>query len=87
MEIKSLASVSFEAIFEAFSSAFSDYEMQLRKVELAAMLRRRGFDPGLSFAAFDGDAITAFTLNGIGWFDGKYTAYDTGTGTLPQYRG
>ena len=51
------------------------------------MLKRRGFDPRLSFAAFDGDRIAAFTLNGIGNYDGLPTAYDTGTGTLEAYRG
>lgn len=42
--------------------------------------------PG-SFAAFDGAQIAAFTLNGIGNFNGVPTAYDTGTGTLKEYRG
>ena len=51
------------------------------------MLKRRGFDPGLSFSALDGDRIIAFTCNGIGYFNGVLTAYDTGTGTLKEYRG
>ena len=56
--------------------------MQLNAEQLRAMLTRRGFDPTLSFAAFDGAQIAAFTLNGIGNFNGVPTAYDTGTGTL-----
>ena len=36
--------------------------------------------PRLSFAAFDGERIAAFTLNGRGNFNGLPTAYDTGTG-------
>ncbi|MCC8035259.1 MAG: GNAT family N-acetyltransferase [Rikenellaceae bacterium] len=87
MEIKPLACEPFDSLFGAFASAFADYEMQLDKEGFAAMLRRRGFDPALSFAAFDGGRIVAFTLNGTGQFDGKYTAYDTGTGTLKVYRG
>jgi ribosomal protein S18 acetylase RimI-like enzyme len=51
------------------------------------MLKRRGFNPDLSFAAFEGNKIIAFTLNGIGYFNGILTAYDTGTGTLKEYRG
>ena len=43
--------------------------------------------PGLSFAAFEGEEIVAFTFNGIGEFNGIRTAYDTGTGTVPEYRG
>lgn len=87
MEIKSLADTGFEALFRAFSAAFADYEMQLNETQLRRMLKRRGFNPRLSFAAFDGDRIAAFTLNGIGTYDSLPTAYDTGTGTLEAYRG
>ncbi len=87
MEIKSLDKIEFDTIFKAFSEAFSNYEIQLDKQELQTMLKRRGFTPHLSFAAFDKEQIVAFTLNGIGNFNGIPTAYDTGTGTLEQYRG
>lgn len=87
MEIKSLNKVHFDTIYKAFEQAFADYEMQLDKTQLQVMLKRRGFNPDLSFAAFDKDEVVAFTLNGIGHFNGVPTAYDTGTGTLKQYRG
>lgn len=87
MEIKSLANIDFNTIFNGFSRAFADYEMQLNRVQLEAMLKRRGFNPDISFAAFEGDQIIAFTLNGTGYFNGIPTAYDTGTGTLKEYRG
>ncbi|MCD8102491.1 MAG: GNAT family N-acetyltransferase [Alistipes sp.] len=87
MEIRSLAGTGHEKIYASFSRAFADYEMQLDSGQLAAMLRRRGFDPELSFAAFDGEDIVAFTLNGTGSFGGLPTAYDTGTGTVGEYRG
>ncbi len=87
MEIKSLGSTSFDTLFKAFSRAFAEYEIQPDKTELQAMFKRRGFLPDLSFAAFEGDEIVAFTCNGIGNFEGVPTAYDTGTGTLKEYRG
>lgn len=87
MKYKSLAETSFDELFEAFEQAFADYEMQLNKVEHLAMLKRRGYNPELSFAAFDEDKIVSFTCNGIGNFNGTLTAYDTGTGTLKEYRG
>lgn len=87
MKIKSLGNTSFGELFEAFQQAFADYELQLNKDEHLAMLKRRGFDPALSFAAFDEDNIVSFTCNGIGNFYGVSTAYDTGTGTLKAYRG
>jgi ribosomal protein S18 acetylase RimI-like enzyme len=41
----------------------------------------------LSFGAFDGDKLVAFTFNGTGNFQNTPTAYDTGTGTIAEYRG
>lgn len=87
MEIKSLADTDFDTLFRAFDRAFADYDIRLNATQLRAMLKRRGFDPELSFAAFDGNAIAAFTLNGTGSFNGLPTAYDTGTGTRKEYRG
>jgi len=85
--IKSLEKITFNSLFIAFNDAFRDYEMQVNKEELHIMIHRRGFVPELSFGAFEDDKIIAFTLNGIGFFNGVKTAYDTGTGTLKEYRG
>ena len=66
IEIKNLEGISFEQIYTAFKSAFSDYEISVDKTELKSMLKRRGFNPALSFGAFYDDNIVAFTFNGIG---------------------
>lgn len=87
MIIKSLTNIDFGTIFKAFSKAFADYDIQLNEYELMTMWKRRGSNPDLSFAAFNGKEIAAFTLNGIGNFNGRKMAYDTGTGTLKEYRG
>ncbi|WP_052248392.1 GNAT family N-acetyltransferase [Chryseobacterium taiwanense] len=87
MEIKSLSNISSDVLFDTFQKAFAAYEMQLKKEELLEMLKRRGFTPELSFAAFDGDVMVSFTFNGIDTFNGVQTAYDTGTGTLKEYQG
>lgn len=85
--IKSLERVSNKVLFEAFQRAFKDYEMQLSQDELLTMLHRRGFDPHLSFGAFEGEKLLSFTFNGTGRFNDQLTAYDTGTGTIKEYRG
>ncbi|TAJ13862.1 GNAT family N-acetyltransferase [Marinilabiliaceae bacterium JC017] len=85
--IKPLKEISFDKMFEAFSEAFKDYEVQLTKEELQTMLQRRGFVPELSFGLFIDDQLISFTCNGIGSFNGIKTAYDTGTGTIKEYRG
>ncbi|MDR1756367.1 MAG: GNAT family N-acetyltransferase [Culturomica sp.] len=87
MEIKSLGQTDVETIFKAFSQAFADYDVQVNREQLRAMWKRRGFSPDLSFAAFEGKEMVSFTLNGVGYFDGISTAYDTGTGTLKEHRG
>jgi ribosomal protein S18 acetylase RimI-like enzyme len=87
MEIKSLENTDFEVIFKAFSQAFADYEILINADELKRMLKRRGYNSKLSFAAFEKDKIIAFTLNGVGNFNGHKMGYDTGTGTLKEYRG
>jgi ribosomal protein S18 acetylase RimI-like enzyme len=87
MEIRSLGKTDPETIIIAFRNAFADYDIQLNANELKTMWKRRGFNPDLSFAAFEGENIVAFTLNGIGKYNGLKMAYDTGTGTLKEYRG
>lgn len=87
IEIKSLDRTSFDDIYIAFQEAFKDYEMQLNKKELQVMLLRRGFVPDLSFGAFENNTLISFTFNGIDLYQGLKTAYDTGTGTLKEYRG
>lgn len=85
--IKSLEALSFDQLYQAFSTAFVDYEMQLTFEQFQRMILRRGFVSELSFGAFDNDVLVSFTLNGIGMHQGVKTAYDTGTGTVKAYRG
>lgn len=87
MEIRDLGNCDFDTLFRGFERAFEDYEIRFEKEEVRSMLKRRGYNPGLSFAFFEGDDIVAFTLNGIGLYNGIPTAYDTGTGTAKEYRG
>lgn len=85
--IRSLEKVSNEVLYEAFQEAFKDYEIQLSQAELLKMLHRRGFTAHLSFGAFSGKKLVSFTFNGTGSFNNVHTAYDTGTGTIEEYRG
>ena len=86
--IKQLSKTSIKTIHEAFSKAFSDYvePFDLTQEQLQYMIERRGCDFNLSFGAFDNDELIGFTLNGIGQWNGKLTAYDTGTGIIKEYR-
>ncbi|MCI5757386.1 MAG: hypothetical protein MR037_04050 [Bacteroidales bacterium] len=49
----------FEVFFHGFEKAFADYEIRFEKNEVRAMLKRCGYNPQLSFAAFDDGEIVA----------------------------
>jgi len=87
IEILNLAGLGSGSLFTTFSQAFAGYEITLNQQEFRKMLFRRGFDAALSFGAFDNGRLVSFILNGIGSFNGRATAYDTGTGTVKEYRG
>lgn len=82
-----LDSCTFDELYATFSAAFADYEVQVDEPGLRRMLRRRGFDPALSFGLRMDGRLVSFTFNGIGDFAGERCAYDSGTGTLPDFRG
>ncbi len=87
MVFTSLSDIHLTNIIEAFQKAFCDYTVKFDSREIESMLKRRGFCQELSFAAFENDEISAFVLNGVGFYNGKLCCYDCGTGTLPEYRG
>lgn len=88
MKIQSLEGVPIKEIHRAFTRAFSDYvePFNLTVKQLQHTLHRRGFNDYLSFAAFSNGEIVGFTLNGSGQWNGKATAYDTGTGVQRSHR-
>jgi GNAT superfamily N-acetyltransferase len=86
-KITSLGTTSFDEIFACNLSAFKDYPFQWSREDLQKAIHRRGFDPSLSFGAFHNSELVSFTLNGVGYCGDLKTAYDTGTGTIPEHRG
>jgi len=87
MEIKSLDGVDSKVLYQAFVNAFTDYDAPTPdKAGFDTMLARRGFNAALSFGAFEGGELVSFTFNGTGLYNKTATAYDTGTGTIPEYR-
>ena len=79
--IDRLSGISIETIHSTFVKAFSDYDepIKLSVHQLKYMIERRGVNLDLSFGAFFNDELIGFTLNGIGDWNGKLTAYDSGT--------
>lgn len=72
----SLDNCSFEVLFDAFNTAFADYDApSINFLELKQMWERRGMNAKLSFSAFDDGKLASFTLTGIGIWNGLCTAY------------
>jgi len=86
--IKSLGSTSVKIIYQAFLNAFSDYveELSTSYEQFKYMIERRGCNLELSFGAFTDDRLVGFTLNAVGMWNQKLTAYDTGTGIIQEFR-
>ncbi|MBI9039547.1 MAG: GNAT family N-acetyltransferase [Bacteroidales bacterium] len=88
ININSLSNTSLTEIYKTFVEAFSDYQVKFNPSydDFLFMMNRRGMNRDLSFGAFENQRLLGFTLNGIGLWNGLPTAYDTGTGTIPDYR-
>jgi ribosomal protein S18 acetylase RimI-like enzyme len=87
-EFRTLEAVTMEDLHAIFLEAFSDYlvKMDVPFWKFETMARRRGMVPEMSVGAFAQDRLVGFILNGVRLWDGKTTAYDTGTGVVPEYR-
>lgn len=83
-----LENISIETLHKTFLNAFSDYQvkMDLPLFKFEYMLQRRGYVAKSSIGAFNDETLVGFVLNGVRNWDGKLTAYDTGTGVIETYR-
>ena len=84
----SLENQNFEKLYGTFIKAFSDYRVPINvsAESLENNLKRRGYCPGASICACDGNEMVGFLLNSVRQWNGKTTAYDTGTGVVKRYR-
>jgi len=78
----------FPRLYRATHAAFSDYAVPYQTEEdgLRRMFLINGVRFDFSVGAFNGDEIIGFTVNGIGDWNGMRTAYDSGTGVVPESR-
>ena len=84
-----LSDEDFDSLHECFLLAFSDYEVDMRmsREQFQQRLARDGVRLDLTAAAFEGERMIGFCLNGLGEWQGKTTAYDAGMAIIPGYRG
>lgn len=89
MIVKPLHTINFSTIIECFTTAFENYYVTIptdhdyfKKRWEAAKVNYE-----LSYGMFDGDHLVGFIINAIDTRNGFLTAYNTGTGVIPAYRG
>ena len=84
-----LTAADFSTLYACFLKAFSDYQvdMQMSEQQFAQRLTRDGVQLEVSTGAFDDDRMIGFYINAVDDWQGKRTAYDAGTGIVPDYRG
>jgi len=89
MLIKSVEDFELQEFTTCFNDAFSDYVIPFHASpeKLAEKFAAAGVNYQLSFGAFDHDKQVAFVMHGIGERNGERTAFNTGTGVVPLYRG
>jgi ribosomal protein S18 acetylase RimI-like enzyme len=88
MEIKLLKNTKIEIIYEAFISAFSDYEVKihLTLTDFQNMFKTRSLRLEYSFGCFIDDKLIGFILCGFRDINGCKFLYDGGTGVNREYR-
>jgi ribosomal protein S18 acetylase RimI-like enzyme len=84
-----LSASDLPSLYDCFLEAFSDYQvnMQVSREQFEQRLVRDGVQLEISAGAFDDGKMIGFYINAVGLWQEKQTAYDAGTGVIPEYRG
>lgn len=89
MQIRTLNNTTLQQVVDCLYEAFQAYFVPVTNdvVYWQKRLEVANYQPDISVGVFDGDKLVAFILHCIGDKNGIATAYNTGTGVLPAYRG
>lgn len=89
MTFGSLENVSFDEIMDCFYEAFENYfvPMPTDRNYFKKRWTESGLRYDLSYGAFDGDKLVGFILHAVDYREGNLTAFNNGTGVIPQWRG
>ncbi len=90
LNFRSLKVADIDKMYQAFEEAFSDYTVHFKMTEkefYGKFVEKLNINFELSIGAFDKEKLVGFIFTSIAEYKGKYTAYNGGTGVIPQYRG
>jgi ribosomal protein S18 acetylase RimI-like enzyme len=89
MKIIALSEIPLQERVDCFNTAFAGYFLEINMTPEYMQLRHRmaRVDDEFSFGVVDNGKLCAFIYTGIGNWKGLKTAYNAGTGVIPEYRG
>ncbi|EDP72486.1 acetyltransferase, GNAT family protein [Flavobacteriales bacterium ALC-1] len=89
MIVSHLGDTDFETIMDCFLLSFENYFVQMPTDHEFYQERWKaaGVRYDLSYGMFDEDKLVGFIINAIDRRQGHLTAYNSGTGVIPEYRG
>ncbi len=89
MEVRSLQDTPLQTIVDCLLISFEDYFVPMPTQLGFWEDRFKGarVDLGLSFGCFEQERLVGFIINGIDDHLGNLTAFNTGTGVIPNHRG
>ena len=89
MTVKKLSDIPFETIIACFLKAFDNYFVELPQDKEYYRQRWKAakVDFGSSYGMFEGEKMAGFILHAIDTRNNRLTAFNTGTGVIPEYRG
>jgi len=89
MTVKSLADISFDKILDCFLLAFENYfvTMPTDRNYYRERWKASKVDFNLSYGMFDKEKLVGFIFHSIDKRYGVLTAYNSGTGVIPEFRG
>ncbi|MEZ5427767.1 MAG: GNAT family N-acetyltransferase [Pyrinomonadaceae bacterium] len=88
IDYRYLSDEDFVQLYQTSLEAFSDYlvPVNLTQLQFKNHLAQNAVDLTRSVGAFFEEKLVGYTLNGFGLWEGKKTAYDAGTGVIPEFR-
>lgn len=89
LQLSTLENVNLPELVEVFNAAFADYFVKIRFTEqsLTEKITAENIFLEKSVGVFADGKLAGFILIGIDDFDGNKTAYNSGTGVRPEFRG
>ena len=89
MTVKNLSDTPFNQLLDCFLLAFENYYVPMPTDSNYYKERWKAakVDFALSYGMFDAEKLVGFIIHAVDQRNGITTAYNTGTGVIPEYRG